>query len=148
LFAQPLTGIVGDEEQHDGIQVIFPVNGRHAISGSVVAKSDNHPVNMGSIELQDPDTKTAMRTATIGEDGSFHLNYIPEGSYLLKVTATADTEPGNGTEAGGSDLGRLLNSKPVRTYGPASMPLLLTSDATGLLVQVPDAAARPAKNPE
>lgn len=139
---------VGDGEQHDGIQVIFPIHGLHAISGSVVAKSDNHAVNMGSIELQVPDTKTAVRTAMIAEDGSFRLNYVPEGSYLLKVFGDADSEPRNGADTGGGNFARLLNSKPVRTYGSASMPLSLTGDATGSVLQVPDAGTKPAQSPE
>lgn len=139
---------LGDGEQHDGIQVIFPIHGLHSIAGSVVAKSDNHAVNMGTIELQDPDTKTAVRSAMVGEDGTFRLNYVPEGSYILKVTTAADTEPRNAADAGGGDFARLLNSKPIRTYGSATMPLSLTSDATGLVLQVPDASANKASGNE
>lgn len=131
---------LGDGEQRDGIEVTFPINGLHAISGSVVAKADNHAVNAGTVELDDPDTKSLVRTAMIGEDGSFHLAYVPEGSYLLKVSSAADTEPRNPAETGGGDFGRLLNSKEIRSYGPAQMPLSLTSDATGIVLQVPDAA--------
>lgn len=131
----------GDGEQHDGIDVTFPIHGLHLISGSVVAKSDNHAVNMGTIELQDSETKATLRSAMIGEDGTFHLNYVPEGTYILHVTSAADTEPRNGAaDPGAGDFARLLNSKPIHTYGSTQMPLSLTSDATGLVLQVPDSA--------
>jgi hypothetical protein len=84
----------------------------------------------------------------IAEDGSFRLNYVPEGSYLLKVIGDADSEPRNGADTGGGNFARLLNSKPVRTYGSASMPLSLTGDATGSVLQVPDAGTKPAQSPE
>lgn len=128
---------VGDGDRRDGIEVIFPVNGLRSISGSVVAMFDKHPVNSGTVELQDPDTKTAMRTAMVGQDGTFKLSYVPDGSYVLKVTA-ADTEQKSGEAPATSDFGRMLNSKIIRSYGAAEIPLLLTGDVNGIVFQVPD----------
>ncbi len=137
---------VGDGEQHDGVEVVFPINGLHTISGSVVAKFDNHAVNSGTVVLEDPDSKAAVRTAMVGEDGAFRLNYVPEGSYLLTVSGAADTEQHGGDS---SDFGRLLNSKTIKSYGSAEMPLTLTSDATGIVLQVPDEGQKkPADTPE
>ncbi|HXJ87433.1 MAG TPA: carboxypeptidase-like regulatory domain-containing protein [Candidatus Binatia bacterium] len=128
---------LGDGEHRDGIEVIFPVNGLHSISGSVVAKFDKHAVNSGIVELEDPEIKTAIRTAIIGEDGTFKLSYVPEGRYVLKATA-ADTEPKSGEAPAASDFGRMLNSKTIRSYSPAEMPLLITEDVNGITLQVPD----------
>jgi hypothetical protein len=138
-------------EQRDGVEVIFPVNGLHSISGSVVAKSDQHAVNSGMVELKDPDTKAQFRMAMIGQDGTFRFNYVPDGTYVLSVSA-ADTKAsgkdrvGNGlgalvTAGGGEDLTRLLNSKAVREYGELEQTLIVKSDSAGLLLQVPDKAA-------
>jgi hypothetical protein len=138
-------------EQRDGVEVIFPVNGLHSISGSVVAKSDQHAVNSGMVELKDPDTKAQFRMAMIGQDGTFRFNYVPDGTYVLSVSA-ADTKAsgkdrvGNGLGAlvsagGGEDLTRLLNSKAVREYGELEQTLIVKSDSAGLLLQVPDKAA-------
>lgn len=129
---------LGDGDQRNGVEVVFPINGLHTISGSVVAKSDNHPVNSGTLALEDPDTKTPVRTATIGEDGTFRLNYVPDGSYLLKVNAAADTELNSGETPAASDLGRMMSSKTLRSYGPAELPLALTGDVNGIVLQVPD----------
>jgi hypothetical protein len=63
----------------EGIDVIFPLDNLHAVSGSVVAKADNHAVDSGTILLQDSDTKATLRTAMLESDGTFHFNYIPEG---------------------------------------------------------------------
>lgn len=130
---------VGDGEQHAGVEVTFPINGLHAISGSVVAKSDNHAVNAGTVELQDPGTKATIRMTMIGEDGTFRFNYVPEGSYLVKVTSAADTERPAGADAGGGLLGQMMNSKVLHEYGAAAMPISVTGDVNGLSLQVPDA---------
>jgi hypothetical protein len=130
---------VGDGEQHAGVEVTFPINGLHAISGSVTAKSDNHAVNAGTVELQDPGTKATIRMTMIGEDGTFHFNYVPEGSYLVKVTSAADTEPRAGADGGAGLFGQLMNSKVLHEYGTAEMQISVTGDVNGLSLQVPDA---------
>jgi hypothetical protein len=135
---------LGDGEQRDGIEVIFPIHGLHAIAGSVVAKSDNHAVNAGTLELEDSGTKTVVRMATIGEDGTFRMDYVPEGSYVLKVTSAADTEAREGSDPGAGTFARMLNSKTLREYGSAEMPLAVNGDATGLVLQVPDAGGKAA----
>jgi hypothetical protein len=128
-----------DGDQRDGVEVVFPINGLHAISGSVAAKSDNHPVNSGTIALEDPDTKAPVRTTTIGEDGTFRLNYVPDGGYILKVSTAADTEQNSGDAPAANDLGRMLSSKTVRSYGSIELALTVKDgDANGIVLQVPD----------
>ena len=135
---------VGHGQEIEGIDLIFPLDNLHTISGSVVAKSDNHPVDSGSITLQDSDTKATLRTASVEQDGSFHLNYVPEGQYLLQVTGAADTDQAANPDAGG-DLARLMHSKTLKSYGAAELPILLKSDSTGLVLQVPDLPSTPAQ---
>jgi hypothetical protein len=127
---------LGDGDHRDGIEVIFPVNGLHSLSGSVVAKYDKHPVNSGTVELQESDTNVTMRTATIGQDGTFKLSYVPEGNYVLKATA-ADMEQ-QSSVAPANDFERSLNSKILRSYGAAEVPLLVSGDVNGIAVQVPE----------
>jgi hypothetical protein len=130
---------VGDGDEVDGINVTFPIHGIYTVSGSVVAKSDEHAVSVGTMSLEYSDTKKVLRTAMIGSDGTFAMNYVPPGSYILTVTSAGDAAPGS---AGGQDsLAALLGGKkPIKEYGSAEMPLNLSnSDATGLVLQVPDA---------
>lgn len=129
---------VGDGVHIDGIEVIFPLNGLHRISGSVVAEFDKHAVNSGTVELDDPDTKTPMRTGMVSETGTFTMNYVPEGSYVLKVTSAADTEQKSGDSPATSALERMLNSRKIRSYGTTEIPLGVKGDVNGLVLQVPD----------
>lgn len=133
---------VGTGEDLDGVDVVFPLDSLHSISGNVVAKSDNHAVDSGSVVLQDSETKASVRTTMIEQDGGFHLNYVPDGQYILRVAGAADTEKSGNDDSGG-DLARMLHSKPIKSYGEAEMPILLKSDSTGLVLQVPDEKSPP-----
>lgn len=137
---------VGPGEEIDAVDVIFPLDNLHAVSGSVVAKADGHAIDSGAVTLADPETKDVLRTAMIEQDGGFHLNYLPDGQYLLRVTGAADTEK-SGKDDSGNDFARMLHSKPLKSYGEAELPILLKSDSTGLVLQVPDLPSTPAKGP-
>ena len=133
--------------QRDDVEVIFPLNGLHTVSGSVVAKSDNHSLNAGIVELEDPDTKAQVRMAVIGQDGTFQFNYLPDGTYVLKVSG-ADMKAGNGDAAGGGgDFMRLINGalsggKGVKEYESVQQTLIVKSDIVGLSMQLPDEAPK------
>jgi hypothetical protein len=133
-------------EQREDVEVVFPLNGLHNISGSVVAKLDNHAVNAGSIQLEDPDTKLPLREAMVEQDGTFRLNYVPEGTYLLAVTSALDRQAKNGDDSGGP-MARLLNSKIIKGYGPAQTSVIVKGDVDGLVVQVPDEPVKAARPP-
>lgn len=133
---------VGSGDSVDGVELTFPLSDLHKITGTVVAKSDGHPVNAGSVSLLDADTKTSLRMAMVGRDGTFQFNYVPDGQYTLQVTGASDTEaksPGADME---NDFARLLNSKVLKSYGTLEQPLLLKGDAPDLTLQVPDSTAK------
>jgi len=133
---------VGAGDDVDGIDVIFPLDNLHAVVGSVVAKADNHPVDAGTVVLEDADTKNTVRTAMVEQDGSFHLNYVPEGQYVLHVSGAGDTDSA-GTTDSGSDLARMMHTKILKSYGDAELPVTVKNDAVGLVLQVPDQGAAP-----
>lgn len=118
-----------------GVKVVFPLDGLRALSGRILARSDRHPINMGMIELQDPDTKEALRTALIGADGLFKMRYVPDGRYVLKVTAAADVARDRG------ELGCPLACKELREYASTALPLVVRGDVGGLILQVNGAPA-------
>jgi protocatechuate 3,4-dioxygenase beta subunit len=129
-------------EQRRDVEVVFPTEGLHTVSGSVVAKYDHHAVNSATVELRDPDTGMVLRFAVVSAEGSFDLHYVPAGTYRLAVTGAADRQQKDGTVENGR-LGMLLNSKVVRGYGPMEMPLVVKGDTTGLTLEVPDAPMKP-----
>jgi hypothetical protein len=128
---------VGGTVNLSGIDLSFPLHGLHAISGSVLADSDHHAVNDGALELQDPTTKSSLRTAPIGADGSFQLHYVPEGDYVLKVTQAADRQRNP------DGLPCTIHCKPSRSYASTAMAVQVKGDLQGIVLSV--AAADSAK---
>jgi hypothetical protein len=135
---------VGPGADVDGVDIIFPLDNLHTVSGSVVAKADGHPVNAGMITLMDPDGKTTVRTAMVEQDGTFKLNYVPEGQYVLHAAGASDMDQGSmpsGPANPLSALSMLGQSKTLKSYGDGELPIMVKGDSTGLSIQVPDAAA-------
>jgi hypothetical protein len=96
------------------------------------------------ITLMDPDGKTTVRTAMVEQDGTFKLNYIPEGQYVLHVTGASDMDQGSmpsGPANPLSALSMLSKSKVLKSYGDADLPISVKGDSTGLSLQVPDATS-------
>lgn len=82
-------------DHHDNDNIIVSLRNTHTVSGKVLAASDQHPLNYGSVSLRDPDDeKDFSRTTPLDHDGTFHFDDVPEGSYNLSVTRAAEVQPG------------------------------------------------------
>jgi hypothetical protein len=121
--------LAGEDNRRD-VKLTFPLQGLHTIAGTVVAESDQHPVNAGSIELQDPATKASLRTVSVGHDGSFILHYVRDGDYVLKVSRAADTQSGD------EDLPCPVGCKAIRSYASTALPVTVNADLSGVRLQV------------
>jgi hypothetical protein len=136
---------VGAGEDVDGIDIVFPLDNLHLVSGTVIAKTDHHPLNAGWVNLRDVETKAMLRHTKLEEDGSFKFNYVPEGQYELAVTHAGDTD----TNAPGGAYVQMLNPKFSRSYQDLTLPIDVKGEITGLALQVSEqsAAKTPAKPP-
>jgi hypothetical protein len=135
---------VGAGEDVDGVDLVFPVDNLHLVSGTVTAKTDNHPLNTGWVSLNDAETKAMLRHTQIEEDGSFKFNYVPVGQYQLVTSRAGDTDK----NAPGGVM-QMLNPTFLKSYQSATIPINVKDDQTGLVMQVADqpAAATPATPP-
>jgi hypothetical protein len=137
---------VGPGADVDGIDIIFPLDNLHTVSGSVVAKADGHPVNTGMVALLDSDGKTMVRNTVVEQDGTFRMNYVPDGQYVLRANLAADVDP-DSAPAGGlssfSALGLMSQQKKLKSYGEADLSITIKGDSTGLSIQVPDQGPAP-----
>jgi hypothetical protein len=135
---------VGEGKDVDGIDLVFPVDNLRVVSGRVTAKTDNHAVNAGWVNLNDAETKAMLRHTKIEEDGSFKFNYVPEGPYELVTSRAGDMDK---NAPGG--VVQMMNPQFLKKYQDANLPIEVKGDQTGLVVQVADkpAAEAPAKPP-
>jgi hypothetical protein len=135
---------VGVGEDVDGIDIVFPLDNIHQVSGAVTAKTDNHPLNSGWVNLSDAETKATLRHTRIEEDGSFKFNYVPEGQYELMIGGS-DIDK----NAPGGAYAQMFSPNVLKKYKGVTMPIDVKGDMTGLAVQLPDQpdAGTPAKPP-
>lgn len=133
---------VGAGEDIDGVDLVFPVDNLHLVSGTVTAKADNHTLNAGWVKLIDAETKAMVRHTQIDEDGSFRFNYVPDGQYQLTTSRVGDTDK---NAPGG--IAQMFNPTFLKSYQDATLPIEVKGDRTGLTLQVADkpAAGTPVK---
>ena len=99
-------------------------------------------MNAGKVTLSYAEDGTELVSAEVsGEDEAFHLMFVPEGDYTVKVTNAADVTREEVSNGPGSMPPTHTEAKTVRSFGDASQPLKVVSDVSGLVVSVPTAAA-------
>ena len=134
---------IGDQEERGAVDIEVPLSKMHPVNGWLAVEQSGRRVNAGRVALVYADDGTELASTEVrGEDEAFHLNFVPEGEYTLKVTKARDvtrTEVSNGPP--GTVPPTHTEEKTVRSYGDATQPLVVVNDVTGLAVSVPAAKA-------
>jgi hypothetical protein len=138
---------VATGETAGGIDIEIPLSGLHSVAGSVSALPDRHPIAHGAVRLLYADDREKARETTLQDNGTYSLEYVPEGKYILEVTGAHDEEQ-NSSAAGQAD-----DPKPTVTnlYADKEIPLNVLNDMADvnftLAAPAPDKAASPV-NPQ
>lgn len=111
---------VGDDRP--GVDLIIPDRKLHSIVGHVYAKSDDHTLNVGDISLTSKEEPTLALTAAVRDDGSFRYNYLPSGTYTLKVKNAADGQTTGSTSFMGISMPK---QEILHKYGTDSTEIIL-----------------------
>jgi len=82
-----------------GADIVIPLSGLHAVAGTVTALADGHALGRGTVRLLYADDREKARETSILDDGSFSLQYIAEGKYILAVSGAQDAEQKAAAEA-------------------------------------------------
>jgi hypothetical protein len=109
----------------DGQEIAINLASLHSVSGHVASAEDHHSINSGTISLTDANDKDFSRSASVNEDGSFAVRFVPSGNYTLKVEEAADTVPSTKKPKG------LLNfdsDETVKSYDNAKQPVIVGDD--------------------
>ncbi len=129
---------LGEGEEAADVSIEIPLSTMHEVSGALAVEGSGLPVNGGTVTLLFADDRTELTSGAVsGEDDRFHLNFVPEGDYILQVTKAAEvarTEVPNGP---GTVPPTHTETKTLRTFGDAEQPLKLESEVSGLIVTVP-----------
>lgn len=126
-------------QETDGADILVNLSGTHSVSGRVASAVDHHPINSGSIALEDTTDKKVTYTGAVAPDGTFTVLYVPAGTYTLKISEANDTEPAAKKRATG--LLNFAQDKVIKSYDDASQPQIVgDSDVVGVQVELKESA--------
>ena len=127
-------------EAEDGINLVFPISKLHRVTGHVLAR-DGHAMNGGTVKVLYADDQTQLTEAPVLFDGSgFHLDFLPEGQYVLKVEGGKDVTHIQVANPTGYTPAVREDSKTLQTYPDFQQPLVVTGDLSNFVASQPDAS--------
>lgn len=136
---------VEEGEPVSAVDVDVPLSRLHSLSGVVLHPNGAAPANVAHVVLRFADNGDELTSAEVDtDDGAFHFDFVPEGSYTLQVTRIADAQRTQVPNCPGANrcVPAMRTEVHVSTrYGDATQPVQLTGDQSGLLVH----AGAPAK---
>ena len=122
-----------------GADIVIPLSGLHTVAGTVTALADGHSLGKGMVRLLYADDREKTRETAIQDDGSFSLEYVAEGKYILQVSGAQDAEP-KASEQGAENSEAAAPAKtpaPV-VYKDKEIPLAVLGEIND--IQMPLAA--------
>ena len=113
-----------------GEDIVIPLTGLHEVSGNVSALSDGHPVGHATLRLLYADDREKALEIQLDDDdgGSYSFDYVPEGSYILQVSAAQDAE----NSGGQADPA----AKTPRHYADKEIPVQVAGDVDDMNVSL------------
>lgn len=129
---------LGNGEQRSGMDLQFPLSKLHKVSGQVLAK-DGHALNDGKLALLNADDQSKVTGAQIDRaDSEFHLEFVPEGEFSLRVSEARDVTTVQAPNPPGMTPKFHDETRTVKTYGDAEQALLVQGDVSDVALTVPE----------
>jgi hypothetical protein len=129
-------------EEHSGEDITIPIAKLHTIIGDIVAAHDGHVINKGNVTLLDADDKSEVERSKVERaDGKFHLFFVPEGNYILRVDSAADVTYEDVSNPPGTLPAAHEEAHTIHDYGTADQPISIHDDAPTIVVSVPEKGA-------
>jgi hypothetical protein len=129
-------------EEHSGEDVTIPLAKLHTVTGEVVAAHDGHVLNQGNVKLLDADDKSEVESSKLERtDGKFHLFFVPEGNYILRVDTAADVTYEDVPYPPGTMPPTHEVTHTIHAYGQADQPINIHDDASTVVLSVPEKGA-------
>lgn len=130
---------LGGGKEHTGEDITIPLSKFHAISGVVTAAIDGHTINHAFVQIANADDKEIIASAEPGSDGTFRIDCVPEGSYLLRVVHASDARS-HDVSVGGEHHITFSDTKIIHQYGNLEQPIKVEGDIPNLVLAVPEQA--------
>jgi hypothetical protein len=136
--AKPIKIMEGEEST--GNNLTISLSKIHSISGSLLNVS-GHTINAGEIALYTMPDNSQIAHAQVEPDSSaFHLDFVPEGHYVLRVTNARDVTRETIQPPPGSTDEPKDHETLIQEYGPYEAPFEVIGDMTAVNLTVPSKA--------
>jgi hypothetical protein len=119
----------------NGVDIEIPLSGLHTVSGAVTVLADSHSPAHCKLRLLYADDRDNARELSLGDDGKFTFEYVPEGKYILQVTGAEDGAQDNTASGPGNSNTSLPIAKAIQ-YADKEIPLTVEDDLSDLLVSL------------
>jgi hypothetical protein len=123
-------------ESVSGADIEIPLSGLHTVAGTISALSDGHPLGHGTVRLLYADDREVARQTSDLDEGSFTLEYVPEGKYILEVSGAEDAEPKAPEAAPGDSGAAASKTNAVHHYADKELPLNVLGDMDAIQIQL------------
>jgi hypothetical protein len=130
-------------ETASGADIAIPLSGLHTVAGTVTALADGHALGHGTVRLLYADDREKARETSILDDGSFALQYVAEGKYILQVSGAEDAEQKAAEPGPDNTQAAAAKPAPVGRYMDKEIPLTVLGDMDD--IQMPLATEPPDK---
>lgn len=127
-----------DGEEASSVDIEIPLTKLHSVTGSIVEAGTGQAVNAATVALLYPDDNSQLVSTSVGKDDVFHLYFVPEGKYIVKVTNAREVDREEVPSPRGVFPPTHIVEKKIRDYGPAEQSIAIQTDMTGFIVAVPD----------
>lgn len=132
---------VDEGEIAHGADIVIPVSGMHTVAGRVEAASDGSVPTHATVSLLYADDREPARKTTIDKDGSFSFSYVPEESFILRVSdAETLAEENSATDSPNTAANHATPQVETR-FLDKEMPLKVLNDMSDVDVSLTNAAA-------
>ena len=128
-------------QETNGADVTMPVGRLHEVSGTLLSQ-DGHVISDGRVQLLFVDTEEEFTGVYVHDNGIFHFPYVPDGSYILKVTSARDITLDEVPDSSALGSPTHTNRRATHTYGNLQRPLTVQSSDQSLSLTLPDKPTR------
>ena len=130
-----------------GVDIEIPLSGLQTVTGIVTALPDQHAVAKGTVRLLYADDREKTRETSLLDDGSFSLEYVPEGKYILQVSGAQDADPKGSEPAAADSDGATSKTNPAVHYTDKEIPLSVLDGMGDVTITVSPVAADKGTSP-
>ena len=127
---------IGEGEAVTSEDIDVPLSKLYSLSGVVQRPNSAGVVNGAHLTLSFADNGAEVTSTDVnGNDGSFHFDFVPGGSYVLKATGVGDVRRTEVPNCKTCVPPTHIDTKVLTHYGDAQTSVEITGDLTGVTLQ-------------